>query len=291
MRSKKIFPPGTFIPFPQRLMAIIQLCLVFSLVLWYATQPFMGEYFKLKSHMLLYEYVMGTSNMLKSDAQKIKLVRNKERFTALPIKESQLMQANYQRLYDYSTRSWLTKIGDGIWALIKDVPPFELAWFFFSASIAILLLLKIEGAKAAAWLLPAIALAYGIDNQLTGYPSQPDADAALFPTESYIIQHYLQEPLSHNLGTQQQQLQKGWETYLATKWNKSDETSWELKVEAGEYRFNLARLNKLPLQIPTYWKPLFHQKVSYPLLFFYLGWNLLFAWLVNREIKEPLTIH
>ena len=60
-RRKKTFPPGTFIPTPQRLMAIAQLCIAFSLLLWYAMQPFMGEYFDLRSRMLLYEYAMGTS--------------------------------------------------------------------------------------------------------------------------------------------------------------------------------------------------------------------------------------
>ena len=67
---RKTFPPGTFIPTSQRLMAIGQLCLVFSLMLWYMIQPFMGEYFALRSRMLLYEYVMGTSEILKSGKKK-----------------------------------------------------------------------------------------------------------------------------------------------------------------------------------------------------------------------------
>ena len=58
-RSRKTFPPGTFIPTSQRLMAIGQLCIAFSLMIWYLTQPFMGEYFALRSRMLYMNMYMG----------------------------------------------------------------------------------------------------------------------------------------------------------------------------------------------------------------------------------------
>ena len=83
-RPRKSFPPGTFIPTSQRLMAIGQLCIALSLMLWYMTQPFMGEYFALRSRMLLYEYVMGTSDISKTkNGQEEKFERRRERFKTI----------------------------------------------------------------------------------------------------------------------------------------------------------------------------------------------------------------
>ncbi len=101
------------LPISKRLWAIIHLCLVFSLILWYIVQPFMGEYFSLKSRLLLYEYVMGTSELLKSHSpQNEKFRRNAERFAALPKDQYLTLLNDYQVLHDYSTRSPLRKIGD-----------------------------------------------------------------------------------------------------------------------------------------------------------------------------------
>src|SRR4051812_38869550 len=108
-RPSKIFPPGTFIPTPQRLMAIGQLCLAFSLMLWYLTQPFMGEYFALRSRMLLYEYVMGTSDWTEQEA---KLKRQVQRFKELPEGEQRVLKEAYHHLQVYTKRPTLQKIAD-----------------------------------------------------------------------------------------------------------------------------------------------------------------------------------
>ncbi len=167
--SKKTHSPDPSIPFLQRLMVILQLCLAFSLMLWYLIQPFMGEYFVLRSRMLLYEYVMGTSEILKGrPGQEDKLVRQSQRFEQLPEARRQMLEWDYQMIKNYAQRPAWQKIKDGLRILIQDIPPFEQAWIFFSIVIGILILLKIEGAKQAAWLLPLIVLAYMADNQLTG---------------------------------------------------------------------------------------------------------------------------
>lgn len=283
-RQRRHFPPETFIPTPQRLIAIGQLCLAFSLMLWYLVQPFMGEYFSLRSRMLLYEYVMGTSDMLKGKKdQEKKLERQAERFKQLPENEQHLLSKDYHQLKDYATRPTLQKIHDGIRTLIREIPPFEQAWIFFSVIIAILILLKVEGAKQAAWILPLLVLAYSIDNQMTGKIPSPSPDSLLFPTEETIVQHYLTEPLSPSLFDQQKQLEKGWKRYLIENWSIHRNQNEEAALEEAEFHFTLARLNLLHSQKRSEWLHHFQERLHPLLLFFFLMWNLLFAWGVSAN--------
>ena len=57
-RAKKSYPPGTFIPTPARVFAILQLCIAFSILLWNASLPFMGDLYEIKSKLLLYKHVI-----------------------------------------------------------------------------------------------------------------------------------------------------------------------------------------------------------------------------------------
>lgn len=285
-RRRKEFPPGTFIPTPQRLMAIGQLCLAFSLLLWYAVQPFMGEYFNLRSRMLLYEYVMGTSDLLKKrSGQEEKLERQAERFQLLPEDQKNVLIKDYQQIQDYAKRPTFQKILDGLRTLFLEIPSFEQAWIFFSITIAILILLKVEGAKSAAWLLPLIVLAYSIDNQLTGKVSS-SPDLTLFPTEAIIIQNYLAEPLAASPFEQKEQLEKGWKRYLIDQWSMNQEAEENRQLEEAEFQFTLARLNLLHAQPRSEWLNTFHEKLSLFSLFFFLAWNVLFAWVVSRPSPQ-----
>jgi hypothetical protein len=281
-KKKKEFPPETFIPTPKRLLAIIQLCIVFSLILWYATQPFMGEYFALRSRMLLYEYVMGTSELVKSQLSQEKLTRHVQRFNLLSEPERQLLIQDYQFLQNRALRSTWNKIQDGLHTLLFAIPPFEMAWLFFSTLLAILLLLKVEGASQAVWILPLIVLAYSIDNRLNGRTIPDPPDLALFPTEATLIQHYLKEPLSSNWLEQKQQLQVGWERYLVSHWllNKNERSlsDWQQQVEQANFNFTLARLKRLHSQPSKDWLSSFNLKLSYSFLCAYFLWNLFFAW-------------
>lgn len=285
-RRRKEFPPGTFIPTPQRLMAIGQLCIAFSLLIWYAVQPFMGEYFNLRSRMLLYEYVMGTSDLLKKrHGQEEKLERQAKRFQFLPDEQKNVLIKDYQHIQEYAKRSTFQKILDGLRMLILEIPPFEQAWIFFSITIAILILLKVEGAKSAAWLLPLIVVAYSIDNQLTGkMASSPDLQ--LFPTEETIIQNYLNAPLAASPLEQKEQLEKGWKLYLLDKWSINQEKNEEQGLENAEFQFTLARLNVLHGQPWSDWLNTFHEKLSLFSLILFLAWNILFAWIINRPLKQ-----
>lgn len=283
-RIKKVFPPGTFIPFPQRLVAIIQLCLAFSLIIWYMTQPFMGEYFTLRSHMLLYEYVMGTSDALKTQASQ---EAQRERFEKLPENERLLVLRDYQSLQNYASRPLIRKLEDGMRVLLLKIPAFEQAWIFFAIIIAILLLLKVEGAQQAAWLLPLLALAYAGDNYLTGTLYQTSPDQFLFPSEQIIIQEYLTEPFSSHPLEQKKQLERGWQHYLIKNWSTKQENSVQV-LEEAEFNFTMARLQMLHKESLVTLLPSFHKRVNPFLLLLYLAWNTLFAFVVNRPNKQLL---
>lgn len=284
-RRPKVFPPGTFIPMPQRLMAIAQLCIAFSLLLWHATQPFMGEYFALRSRMLLYEYAMGTSTFLKSQpGRDAKLEERARRFAHLPEKE--MLRSDYQRIQDYAQRPALRKLEEGFRGLIQNVPPFEQAWIFFSIVISILILLKRDGARQAAWLLPLIVLAYAADNVATGKPAAAQPDAGLFPTEELIIQKYLKEPLKSAPQIQKEQLEKGWKQYLIENWSLKSSEDETQKLEDAEYHFTIARLHLLHQQPLSEWLHSYQEKSSGLTLLMYLIWNGMFAWIVSRPVKH-----
>lgn len=276
-RPKKIFPQGTFIPTPQRLLSIIQLCIAFSLMLWYLFQPFMGEYFALRNRMLVYEYAMGTSDVLKARPdQTAKLERQAKRFIALPEQEKDDSITDYREIQTYAKRSTLQKIGDGIRKFIVGIPPFEQAWIFFSITISILVLLKIEGARQAVWILPLIVAAYAVDNQLEGKRPYVSPDSQLFPTEETIIHQYLNVPLAQNPMEQKKQLEEGWKRYLVDHWSqKNDE-------EEAEFNFTIARLKLLHTESLDGWLGSFHEKIHPIILACYLLWNLFFAWMISR---------
>ncbi len=266
-RRPKTFPPGTFIPTAQRVMAIIQLCLALSLLCWYLAQPFMGEYFNLRSRMLVYEYVM----------------KQGELFEKLPDTEKQLLNHEYQKLQVYAQRPTLEKIENGFRSLIQKVPPFEQAWIFFSIVISIYLLKKKEGAKSAAWLLPLIALAFALDNRLTGKPAVSAPDYSLFPSEEAIIRDYLKEPFSTSPNEQRKQLEKGWNHYLIENWSSESSASHEQLLEDAEFNFTVARLKLLHGQPRNEWLNTYHEKLNPLLLLLYFFWNVAFAWVVSRH--------
>ena len=288
-RPHKHFPPGTFIPTPQRLMAIAQLCIAFSLLIWYMVQPFMGEYFNLRSRMLIYEYAFGTSDLLKKAGEEEKLMRQAERFSLLSDNQKQVLLKDYQQLQEYGNRPTYQKILDGLRTLMLDIPPFEQAWIFFSITIAILILLKVEGAKSAAWLLPLIVLVYSVDNQLYG-KSYFSPDLPLFPTEENIVQNYLHEPLSSSLLEQQLQLKKGWNNYLIDQWTIHHDVNNTHQLEEAEFQFTLARLGLFHNQPRSEWLNVFHEKLHSFWLLLFIGWNVLFAWIVSRPLEAFLKL-
>lgn len=269
-RAKKYFPPGTFIPTPARVMAILQLCIAFTLILWNASAPFMEDLFNIKSKMVVFHYVMGMTQP-----------ENSHRFNQLPAPIVDKITRDYKELQEQLSRSFFEKIESAFKRILFEIPPFELAWIFFSIVISILLLLRIEGAIQTVWLLPLLAGAYAVDNRFNGNARKPTQEELLFPSEAYIVHHHLTEPLSQNIFEQQTQLQKGWELYLIENWAKqipsNESTLFRRQVAQGEFNFNVERLQRMAKEIDK--TPL---RESNLLLALYIFWNLSFALIVNQ---------
>lgn len=298
-KKKKQFPSGTFIPTPARVAAIIQLCLAFTVILWSAGQPFMGELFAVKSKLILYQTVLGSQDLLKKGKENpqivAKLQRNAGRFSRLPIDQQHQLVQSYQQLQKTADAPFLSKLGRSISIVAFQIPPFELAWIAFSIIISLLLLLRIEGAMHAVWLLPLIVLIYGIDNHWNGAQPGLAEESKLFPSEEKLVQEFMAEPLSPNIFEQQKQLLLAWKKYLVAEWahekSSDDETQFDLQVEKGEQAFTIARLAKLPKDRLIDDDALFHRKEPIFLLSFYLLWNLFFAWIVTKNTKKMYAAH
>lgn len=270
-RARKVFPSGTFIPTPARLAAIVQLCLAFTLLAWQGSLPFMGELFSTKYKLLVYQHLMGK-----------KVEGHAERFAALSEKEQILKE--YALLQRDLDTPFLTKVKRAVMRL-WDLPLFEKAWIFFAILLPILLLKRVEGAAQIVWILPLLVLAYALDNRLQGRPLEKTAEERLFPNEELILQNYVGEPLKPSIIEQQKQLQQGWQTYLVREWAKeqpSQNAQLFLKqVEAGDFAFNLARIQALK-------EPLSHTSKQEPisLLALYLFWNLSFCLIVTKSLRQ-----
>lgn len=289
---KKQFPPGTFIPTPARVVAIIQLCLAFTAILWSCGYPFMGELFELKSEMLIYRYVLGTplggftaAPQETLEEQRAFFKRNQNRFQLLPEWQKEQISAQYQNLQNRSEISFFSKLRRGLHLIFFEVPPFEQAWMLFSVVIPIMLLIRMEGAVSAAWILPVLVFFYALANQVEGKTSFR-GEVALFPSEENIVSEYLKKPLSSNILEQQRELMHGWQLYLIKVWAKSlpsnDSEMFKRQVEQGEFAFNVARTEvvaKHPHPSP------FQLKQPLILLFLYFAWNLFFAAYIQMKMS------
>lgn len=277
-----------FIPTAMRVVAIIQLCLVFTVLANRAGHPFMGELFAHKSQMLLYHTVMGNGGAIgeRLDQKKELLDRNKERFAALPEVQKTAIIKQHDRLQSKADQTFLSKLQRSFYILAVELPPFEQAWIFFSLLIPMLVLLRVEGARQAAWLLPMIVLVYAINNRWNGTEPGRPADERLFPTEEYIVRNYLKEPLGEDISEQHDQLLRGWQLYLVDQWAHQkpalDSHPFAKQVEDGEYAFNVARVEAVGQVKDEDRLNSFHQKESWWMLILYIMWNGFFAWFMNR---------
>ncbi|MBA3239555.1 MAG: hypothetical protein H0T62_14600 [Parachlamydiaceae bacterium] len=270
-RQKKIFPPGTFIATPARMAAIIQLCFAFSLLLWIISQPFMGDLFAVKSERLLSQELIGKTALME----------------LLPASEQESIKLYDEKLQQKLQHSFLEKFKASMQLLFIQTAPFKQAWLLFSFLLPLFLLLRIEGAIQACWLLPILTLAYAVDNQFNAQLPKKNPDTYLFPSESVLIQNHLRAPLSNSISKQQKQLTEGWKNYLISEWAKegisSDLSLYEEQVEKGEFAFNVARLKTRSLfgLLAMEKGP---ERQSLAILGLYLAWNSLFAWLARKAI-------
>jgi len=291
-RIKKTFPPGTFIPKPARIAAILQLCLAFTALIWACGYPFMGDLFSTKSKMLLYQHVMGitpsnqTAATNNADYQSL-MQRNAMRFQALPSTQKQLITTQYEALTTQIAAPFLTKLKRSLHILAIEVSPYEQAWIFFSITISILILLRIEGAVQAAWLLPLLTLLYAYSHFTIPSTNRLSAEEKLFPTEQQLVSNYLKAPLNANILEQQDELKRGWKLYLVDQWAKQTPSQnpelFNQQVESGEFAFNVERLKAVVADKNL---TAYQGNVSTGLLIIYLIWNIFLAWCVNYYQRE-----
>lgn len=278
-KVKKVFPPGTFIPTPARVMAILQLSLGLMLLLWQLSQPFMGDLFSVRTKTTLFEYVFGTP-----DGTELHL-RNAERFKGLPAEEQATLIAGYKRWESKLGDTFLTKVKTSIENLLLKAPLFENMWIILSIVLPILILLKVEGATHAAWLVPIVVFAYAVDNQWHGSPVQLTPEQRLFPTELYLIENYADGNLPENSFLQRDQLKNSWDRYLVQEWTHETPSKnaevFSRQLETGIYNFTKARALAAGDE-PASTKP--PRRATLTVLA-YLLWNIAFAYVVTKYNK------
>jgi len=283
-RQKKSFPPGTFIPTPARICAIIQLCLAFSLFLWIASEPFIGEIFTLKSRLLFYQDVMGIAPHEHMEAKAAeRLDRNAERFKNLSKQRQMAWYQAAQSIQKQLQAPPLEKIKKLLFLFTTQTSPYELAWIVYSIAISIMLLKKTEGAAQAVWLLPFLTALYATD--VRWFPARgTEDDLKLFPTEQVLVDDYVQGALSKDILEQHTQLLEGWKRYLIINWAKETPSAnpniFDQQAEEGEFRFTLARFETdTPWVLKKGYSP-----PSLWVLVLYFCWNIYFAYTAWKHI-------
>lgn len=266
-KPKKEYPPGTFIPTPARVVAILQLCLAFTCLIWVIGYPFMGAHFEVKKKKLQYERVIG----------------DKEQFQRLPLSDRNDILKGYEDLGNSET-SFIGKVKESIEILLLKISKFELIWIILGLVIPIALLKKVDGAESVVWLFPIVALAFAWEN--LSQPINPKSEGALYPSEKTIIEKYLKVPFSSNILEQREQLLLGWQNYVIREW-AGEEPSVNGEVfaqqfENGEFLFSVERLKRMESSKEN----IFRVQKSPFLLLLYVIWNFIFAIVVAFTVKK-----
>jgi len=258
-----------------RVIVIIQLCLIFTAVAYYAGYPFMGELYEIKSQKLLYESIIGRADPY-----------NASLFKSLPESEQNRMIEGYERLKQWSQQSFSTKLQRSFHILLH-IPPFEKAWIFFSTAISLLILFRVDGASTAAWLLPLIVIFFALDHAQNSINNFDRKEAAFFPTETKLIREHLKKPLSRNIFVQKKQLLQAWKRHLVQQWAQEIPShnleTFEKQLQKGNFYFNVAKLKAVNSAKKNSDMTTIKKSLSSATCLLYLLWNLFFAWFVNRQ--------
>lgn len=257
-----------------RLFSIAQLCIAFTVFLWHLSQPFVGDLFRAKAQLLVFEEVMGAAPALPSEERILLAERNRLRYNSLPESDRVLISKGYAMAQEQKGVSFGTKLKGSFFHLWERISLFEQAWLLLSIVVPILLLKQVEGARLAVWLIPLISFFYVIDNQFYGVTPEPTEQELLFPSEEFLIQNYMSEPLDERILQQHGQLKEAWDRYLVDVWTSKEKGEG---VEDGRYAFTLARAKAIVnggLAGKGHFVVL---KDPMWLVVGIVGWNLLFA--------------
>lgn len=256
-RVKKEYPKGTFIATPARVMAILQLCLVFTVICWQMSKPYMADLYQVKSKMAVFDFVL----------------KDQERFSQLPESRKEMILTEYAKLQEQLSVPFLEKLGASIQSLL-EMSPILLIWLVLGTVVPIMLLKKVEGARQVIWLMPLVAAAYCAENRFFEPARVVTREEKLFPAEALIVKDYLDEPLSTDIFVQREQLKAGWDRYLDHVWGQGK------GVEEGLFQFNIERALALGSEVEN-------KRGQHSLFFLglFLFWNLSFA-LIIRNVQE-----
>lgn len=284
---------NTAIPRATRVVVLIQLCLVFWLMISSALKPFMTEFWAYKTTENLFLLIKGDPDLL-SPAQRDdpewqpRLESHRVLFTHLPQVEQESLEAYFLKERSRPGRSLSEAMHLVLQAWIQGLSSYSQAWLFFSFTICLLLLLRVEGGQQASWLLILLTALYALNNSTHGTSPIEAPDYRLIPSEKEITENYLKQPLKGNWNEQRQQLQKGWHIYLIENWageSAAEEGSEQFaqQLEKGEFAFLVARLKAWQkYKVPSLSYQL-REKRSFFFLFCALLWHVFFAYYVNRR--------
>jgi hypothetical protein len=286
-KKKKKLPDHLFAPKPIRIFAIVQLCIAFIVLCWLGIAPFLQNYFSTQTQILLINSITGTREGAQGELKE-QIYRNQERFKQLPTEEQSEIISYSRSLKQQGSYSFYRTAKSVLDILILKISPFVQAWLFFSITISILILLRIEGATQSALIIPLTLVIYGLFVLLRPpQPEKPSNESSLFPTEKRVIEHYLKEPLSQRIMEQQKQLLRGWQRYVVEEWAhespSQNEEIFKQQVEKGEFVFALARLNAQKKDYVLNKEPIRTPPTSLLLIILGIGWSSVFAWGVNRK--------
>lgn len=266
-----------YLPMPKRIACILQLILSLSVFLWLLFDPFMGEHFRLKEELILIQNLRGDETLKAQllPAAQNKLARNQTRFQTLPLTEQEQIHHKAHLLEWKMNTPAISKFIHGISSFLFRTPVITLLWIILSILLSIACLKKKGWAFRATFLLPILSLAYAYAIYHSARPySSP------YPSEREVLQ-YLEKPLGSTLSEQRENLKKGWELYLIHEWAHEEPTveNYQDQVEKGEYAFNLVLLDRLKEEPP----------MNIFLILGYIGWNMAFAIVLNRNLKRELS--
>lgn len=278
------------IPTKARVVIILHLCIGLSAMLWLIGYPFMGGHFAYQSDLLLFEAVMGKSELLKKiDPEKAaaleeKTLLNRTFFQQLDLDSRDKIQSAADQRLKILSQSGALKMRDAL-KFAFELPPLLIAWVLLSVIVPIALLLRHRWALLGTLLIPLVTLGFVVANWYSGADPLQYSDQGLFPDEKTLVQTELHQPLKGSLNEQKAQLNRSWQTYLVKHFAhdipSENPTLFHRQVAKGEFRFNLERLKRLPPNLSySFWE----QKPFY-LLLSYLLWNCFFAWVVAKEVK------
>ncbi len=253
----------------KRLLIILQLCLSFSILLYFLGFPFFGSHFFYQSELLLVESAMGKQDLLvKLDSNKAK-ERSKssiykiQGFTQLPEEDQALLLSRKQSINEHFASPFWLKFIEGI-KQIARVPLPLLIWTPLAIVLSILLLLKNQRAFQLLPLLPLLALLFAAQNFLFG---TIPPDTLLFPTEEQLTKTAPGEPLK-----------AAWEKYLVANWGLPNE-NFEEQLALAEQKFQVRWIEKRSLDPASSW----NERMNPWTLLLFVAWNLGFVFVVRKR--------